>query len=92
MKEGMAAYCIETTTLLQEQIHTLVDNERFANAGVTAAYEMVEASYGNNVTPPTLIIFIYGAPSDHPDLLYQSLVRCTKMDYNRTIDNLDDGE
>jgi KH domain len=87
LEHGMTtAYCIETT-LLPDQVDTLVDNERFANSTVTAAYETVVVPHpcaATNhdddtitTTTTTTLAFVYGKPEDRPEQLYQSLLRST---------------
>lgn len=70
---GMAAFCIETTAILPEQVDTLVDNERFAHSEVTATCETILCDSVGVAT--TALVFIYGSPAEYPEQLCQSLLR-----------------
>jgi len=77
LENGMAAYGIEVSGWIdgngddkEHAVDTLVDNERFAHAEWTAEYNVVVDDAGDETA---LLVFVYGAESQHPKELYQSL-------------------
>lgn len=73
-QQGIAAYC-HRTLLDDEEINTLVDNERFADSSLTAHYEIVDDISGDegDSTEDSCFVFIYGSASDSPDKLHERL-------------------
>ena len=88
----LVAYCVESF-LDAEEVETLVDNERFTDAEVTAQFETVyqDDSTGSPEGQPTTLIFVYGTPQlEKPKQLAMALENATLQLWREYNDSMMD--